>query len=50
MRAYHTVTEWRRRNPGVRALLLINPYGHKFLLRSEDPTIIGRFSLIGVIE
>ena len=50
MRSFHTVAEWKRRHPGYRAYLLENPYGKKLLLKADDPTPVGRWALIGVIE
>jgi hypothetical protein len=50
MRAFHTVSEWRRRYPGARALLLESPYGAQLLLKADAPTPVGRWALKGIIE
>jgi hypothetical protein len=50
MRNFRLVSYWRQEHPGVRALLLENAFGHKLLLRKEDPLPVGRYCLLGIIE
>ena len=50
MRNFRIVSHWRREHPGVKALLLENPYGKPLLLRSSDPLPVGRWALKGIIE
>lgn len=50
MRNYQTAYEWRKRHGHCRALLLETPYGHKILLKKDEPTPVGKFALLGVIE
>ena len=50
MRNFQPVSRWRQEHPGVRALILQNPYGHQILLKSSDPLPVGRWVLLGIIE
>lgn len=50
MRNFQPVSRWRREHPGVRALILQTPYGYQIILKAGEPTPVGRFCLLGVIE